>query len=77
MARQAARAETETWEQRVTKLAKGKGKMRWIGQNGRLLQTLTLSTAYKKEGPELLLEKTWEEGTWATTLSKVVGTEGE
>ncbi|XP_068398057.1 uncharacterized protein [Eschrichtius robustus] len=45
MAREAVRAETETWEQRVSKLTGGRGKMRWIGRNGRLPETLTLPTA--------------------------------
>lgn len=31
----------------------------------------------KKQGSEVLIEKTLEKVTWVTTLSKVIGTEGE
>lgn len=54
--------------------------MRWIRMDGYSTQTtspLARRAGWGKEGSEVLIEKTMEEVTWVTTLSKAVGTEGE
>ena len=75
MAREAVPAATETWARRRSQRSAGKGKC--VGSGWAATPDLTLPVGWKKAGSEVLLKKPWKEDTWATTLSKAVGTEGE
>lgn len=47
------------------------------GYSTQTTSPLARRAGWRKEGSEVLIEKTMEEVTWVTTLSKAVGTEGE